>query len=368
VIRRRFLPLCLLTLSAFLPAETLRIERPILTFCQTAVDVDVSLVDGMLRPGGGLFSFYPPDMLPLLAAVAFPQTADRGTVLRVQVLLSEDPETLSVELTDPDGRKACQARGFRAGDSGGSPLWLVLLPLPSDMKGGDCKLSVNAAVGPRSMLFRARLPIGSRGFVAETIDLTDSLTNLRSAPDPKRDEQAVELWNLLQVFNPGALFETDGFSPPVDGLQRRSAFYGDRREYRNAGKPAGTTLHGGVDIAVPEGTTVRSCGKGRVAMSSDRILTGNTVVVEHLPGLYSLYYHMSKLLVKQGDLVEKGQPVGLSGMTGLATGPHLHWEVQAQGVPVDPDFFIGEPLLDKGETLHGIIDTEPSLKEPLEGR
>jgi murein DD-endopeptidase MepM/ murein hydrolase activator NlpD len=60
-------------------------------------------------------------------------------------------------------------------------------------------------------------------------------------------------------------------------------------------------------------------------------------VVEHLPGLYSLYFHMSGVTVGEGDFVEKGQRVGSLGMTGLATGPHLHWEVQAGGVAVDPD-------------------------------
>lgn len=326
------------------------------------------LADGMLRPGGGLFSFFPPDALPLLAAFAFPQDAERGTVLRIQALLSENPDALSAELKDMDGRRASSARGFRIGKSCGAELWTILLPLPSDMKAGNCGLSVSAAAGPRSLHFRARLPIAKRGFAAEAIELTAELADLRSAPDPRRDAEAVELWDLLQGFHPDALFETERFSPPLAGVQRRSAFYGDRREYRLSGKTAGTTLHGGVDIAVPEGTEVLSCGRGRVAMAKERILTGWTVVVEHLPGLYSLYYHMAKLLVTPGAMVGKGQAVGLSGMTGLATGPHLHWEVESQGVPVDPDFFIRELLLDKTGALHAILEAQSVRILPFEGR
>ena len=67
--------------------------------------------------------------------------------------------------------------------------------------------------------------------------------------------------------------------------------------------------------------------------------TGWSVVIEHLPGLYSLYYHMSELKVKEGDIVKEGQLIGLSGATGLATGPHLHWEMRLNMAAVNPDFF-----------------------------
>ena len=70
-------------------------------------------------------------------------------------------------------------------------------------------------------------------------------------------------------------------------------------------------------------------------------------MIEHLPGLFSLYYHLSALVAKQGEVVERGQIIGLSGMTGFATGPHLHWEVEASGIAVDPDALASGPLLNK---------------------
>ncbi|MEE0353111.1 MAG: M23 family metallopeptidase, partial [Treponema sp.] len=70
--------------------------------------------------------------------------------------------------------------------------------------------------------------------------------------------------------------------------------------------------------------------------------TGWSVVIEHLPGLYSLYYHMSQLKVKEGDIVKPGQVIGFSGSTGLATGPHLHWEMRLNMEAVNPDFFTGD--------------------------
>ena len=70
-------------------------------------------------------------------------------------------------------------------------------------------------------------------------------------------------------------------------------------------------------------------------------------MIEHLPGLFSVYYHMSALLTKVGDVVAKGDIIGLVGMTGFATGPHLHWEVEDMGMAVDPDLLVNGPLLDK---------------------
>ena len=81
-------------------------------------------------------------------------------------------------------------------------------------------------------------------------------------------------------------------------------------------------------------------------MASERIITGFTVVIEHLPGLYSLYYHLDSLSVREGQRVSQGDRIGTVGSTGLATGPHLHWEVRSAGVAVDPDLLVKRSLID----------------------
>lgn len=99
--------------------------------------------------------------------------------------------------------------------------------------------------------------------------------------------------------------------------------------------------HNGVDIAVPEGSPVRTAAEGKVVFSGQLPGYGNTVVVEHGDGLTSLYAHNSVNLVKTGDVVDKNSILALSGSSGRSTGPHLHFEVRRNGVVVDPMGLIG---------------------------
>jgi murein DD-endopeptidase MepM/ murein hydrolase activator NlpD len=80
-------------------------------------------------------------------------------------------------------------------------------------------------------------------------------------------------------------------------------------------------------------------------MAKHRLLTGFSIVIEHLPGVYSLYYHLDKIDVKEGQMAGAGQKIGESGFTGLATGPHLHWEVRVAGNAVEPKTLTAFPLI-----------------------
>jgi murein DD-endopeptidase MepM/ murein hydrolase activator NlpD len=80
-------------------------------------------------------------------------------------------------------------------------------------------------------------------------------------------------------------------------------------------------------------------------MAKERILTGFSIVIEHLPGVYSLYYHLDKLDVKVGQMVSAGDKIGDSGFTGLATGPHLHWEIRVAGNAVEPKTLLAAPFI-----------------------
>jgi murein DD-endopeptidase MepM/ murein hydrolase activator NlpD len=81
-------------------------------------------------------------------------------------------------------------------------------------------------------------------------------------------------------------------------------------------------------------------------MVADRVISGKTVVLEHLPGVYGLHYHLEETRVAVGDTVEATDVIGTVGATGLATGPHLHWEVRVSRVPVEPEVLLSAGLID----------------------
>jgi murein DD-endopeptidase MepM/ murein hydrolase activator NlpD len=103
-----------------------------------------------------------------------------------------------------------------------------------------------------------------------------------------------------------------------------------------------SAVHKGIDFAAPEGTKVSAVAAGLVTFAGERSGFGQMVEINHGNGLATRYCHNESLLVKQGDMVRKGQEVSLMGSTGHSTGPHLHFEVLKNGTQVDPLRFIGE--------------------------
>jgi murein DD-endopeptidase MepM/ murein hydrolase activator NlpD len=98
--------------------------------------------------------------------------------------------------------------------------------------------------------------------------------------------------------------------------------------------------HSGLDIAAAKGTPVLTCNRGKVIFAGPLYITGLTVIVYHGLDLYTSYCHLSKIAVKEGDQVNQGATIGQVGMTGLATGPHLHLTIRVGDVCVDPYLFL----------------------------
>ncbi|RMG33062.1 MAG: M23 family metallopeptidase [Gammaproteobacteria bacterium] len=126
-----------------------------------------------------------------------------------------------------------------------------------------------------------------------------------------------------------------GFIWPLTGPI--SGVYGSQRILN--GKPR--RPHYGVDIARPVGTTVVAPADGVVIFAEpDLFFSGGTLIIDHGMRLNTSYLHLSKLLVKKGDHVKRGQPIAEVGMTGRATGPHLHWGANVREVRIDPQLLV----------------------------
>jgi biotin carboxyl carrier protein len=198
--------------------------------------------------------------------------------------------------------------------------------------------------GPSSVL-EARLGTGER--VRRSLAVAPREWDIQSLPTLARGttptpeflrRRAAETAQISAARNRDSV--TDGWRQrlvwPVTG--RISGVFGSQRIY--AGEPGAP--HSGLDIARPTGTPVAAPADGVVVLAATApfSLEGNLLMIDHGMGLNSAFLHLSRIDVRVGDRVRQGQPVGAIGMTGRATGPHLHWGMMWRGVRIDP-----QPLL-----------------------
>ena len=152
--------------------------------------------------------------------------------------------------------------------------------------------------------------------------------------DPKLMNEIIE--KAIQAGEGADAPETDNLNLPVKG--RISSVVGPRQDPIDGR----LRIHNGIDIAIPEGTTVTPVAPGTVIYSGLQPGYGNMVIVRHSDGMVTIYAHHSRNFVKKGDTVDKKSRLALSGSTGRSTGPHLHFEAWKSKVNVTeaflPDF------------------------------
>ena len=222
--------------------------------------------------------------------------------------------------------------GFRA----------AILTIPSTVYPGSAIIRM---INDWGAVFEIPITIAPREFRTETLNLTPALTSLATDVNPQRVLESEILWSILTRTG-NQIYHSGRFVLPVTSTRRTSQF-GTRRVNVHSDGRRTTSIHAGVDFGIPTGTEVFACGRGRVVLSRYRIISGYSIIIEHAPGIYSLYYHLDSLIAREGEIVEAGAVIGLSGSTGFSTGPHLHWELRVSTENTDPDVFVSRPLLDK---------------------
>jgi murein DD-endopeptidase MepM/ murein hydrolase activator NlpD len=117
---------------------------------------------------------------------------------------------------------------------------------------------------------------------------------------------------------------------------KNEATFADVRNYIYSGKKIDQQVHLGYDLAVTQNVGVEASNDGKVVYAAPLGIYGNCIVVDHGYGLQTIYGHLSRIDVHEGDTVKRGQVMGLSGMTGMAGGDHIHFAMQLDGVQIDP--------------------------------
>lgn len=281
-----------------------------------------------------------------------------GEVLTAVVHKGEADDKVDFMLSDESGKVRSRAAGlpFDLEELEGHQ-YVGLLGLGSDLKPGNYKLRSEIRNRKGLTVYEQPVLIRSREFLAEDIALSSTMSDLRSIPSEEKQAQSRRLWALLCRVSPGEAHSVGTFSLPVDDFIE-SAWYGDRRSYLYADGEKARSVHNGLDLAAATGTEIRCPIEGKVVMAEERIITGWTVVLEHLPGVYTLYYHLDRMDVSVGEMLKTGDLMGTVGSTGLVTGPHLHWEMRVNTIPVDPKRYLSYPLIDKDGILTIINGTK----------
>lgn len=208
--------------------------------------------------------------------------------------------------------------------------WHGIVGIPLSAKTGKHKLLIKGQT--RSVSF----VVNQKHYAEQRITIKDKRKVNPNAEDMKRiRREKLRINAALRHWEEKVNVETD-FTLPVSG--ELSSPFGLRRYFNDQPR----NPHSGIDIAAPEGTPIISPAAGKVIESGDFFFNGNSVFIDHGQGLITMYCHMSKIKVKKGQVITKGEVIGAVGQTGRVTGPHLHWTVSLNNARVDPGLFISD--------------------------
>ncbi len=284
-------------------------------------------------------------------------SVQQGSVVTFVIYPVDDKVDYTFTLHNHSGKKILEIEGFNY------YLYeqmintvLGIAGIPPNLPPGEYKLKATGEGLLNNYYFEKPLTVLKTEFLATEFLANDQMDSIANGTiDEQRQAESKRLWDAISSFSPYILHEVGTLLQPVDG--RHTSPYGFQRFTKFPSGKETSSIHYGEDLAAIKGTPVVADGRGVVILAEYRIVSGNSVIIEHLPGVKSIYYHLDSINVKKGDLVEKGDKIGEVGSTGYSTGPHLHWELRVATVPVDPKQFLTLPLIDKTLILDMINGT-----------
>ena len=253
----------------------------------------------------------------LFAAIVY--TATQGSAVQVQV--PHEPNVKRVQVMWREKK----VPAFRVDDA-----WTTILGIDLDTKPGQYRAEAvvsmdNGSIDKREITVDVR----AKKFPTRHLQVAEKFVQLSKTDLNRTRRESREIGAIYRIITTD-LAPNEAFVVPIAG--RTGTNFGERRVFN--GQPR--SPHSGVDLRAATGTAIHATNRGRVVLAKDLFYTGNTVILDHGLGIYSLYAHLSRIDVERGAVVNSGEIVGLAGATGRVTAPHLHWAMRVQGARVDP--------------------------------
>jgi murein DD-endopeptidase MepM/ murein hydrolase activator NlpD len=247
-----------------------------------------------------------------------------GELVVLTITLPEDRDAVRVRAFDRD--MAAWAAGRSTGSSPASREWRALVGVDLDTKPGTYPVSVDAGAG---LTASYSLIVAAKKFPTRRLTVDENFVTPPATVQARIDRDAALLASAWAHAAPERLWSLP-FVRPVP--QPANSRFGTRSIFNGKAR----NPHGGADFLSPAGTPIHAPNAGRIVIAQDLYFSGNTVVIDHGLGIFSMLAHLSAIGVHEGEMVAADQVIGRVGATGRVTGPHLHWAVRANGARVDP--------------------------------
>jgi murein DD-endopeptidase MepM/ murein hydrolase activator NlpD len=209
--------------------------------------------------------------------------------------------------------------------------WFALLGVDLDVKPGPYEVgAVFRYAGNRQERRTLALTVTPKEYPTTRLTVEPKYVEL-SPENQQRAAQDKQRINAAYATTAAKPYWSDAFIVPIPGVSGGRNF-GHRRVFNDQPRAP----HSGADLTAATGAEVHASNRGRVLLTGNFFFNGNAVFVDHGMGVLSMYLHLSSILVEEGQLVERGELLGLAGATGRVTGPHLHWGVKVTDARVDP--------------------------------
>ena len=309
----------------------------------------IAVAIALASSGVSLAQTKKPQRKPPVAAAVKPVKVDCGgsVELRVSAASPAQGTLLIAEVRSPDALSGVTGKWIDRDISfwqetganlpKGTSVWRALLGVDLEQAAGDYKFNVSGKTSNGAAV-ACETPIAVRvgKFPTERLKVAPNFVEPNPEQAAKAADDQKKLRAIYGTVTPEKLW-TGAFRIPLDGVKTGGNF-GKRRVLNGKSN----SPHSGVDLPSPTGTAVHAAQSGRVVLAEELYFAGNTVVIDHGFGVYTLYGHFSEIDAKVGDEVKVGDVIGKVGATGRVTGPHLHWGLEVDRARVNAMEIVGK--------------------------